>query len=63
MLASPPVAGIDVGKSFLDLGFEPAARAFRVGNDPAGIASLIGILRRRGQPVSRWRRSDPTPGP
>lgn len=48
MLAPTPVAGIDVGKSFLDLGFEPAARALRVGNDPAGIAALVAALRSRG---------------
>jgi transposase len=47
MLAPAPVAGIDVGKSFLDLGFEPAARPLRVRNDPAGIAALIEALRRR----------------
>ena len=48
MLAPNPVAGVDVGKSFLDLGFEPAARPLRVSNDPAGIASLVADLRRRG---------------
>lgn len=48
MLAPNPVAGIDVGKRFLDLGFDPAARALRVGNDAAGIAALIEALRRRG---------------
>jgi transposase len=48
MLAATPVAGIDVGKSFLDLGFDPAARALRVGNDARGIAALIAALRRRG---------------
>ena len=48
MLAPTPVAGIDVGKSFLDLGFEPAAKSLRVRNDPAGIAALIEALRRRG---------------
>ena len=48
MLAPTPVAGVDVGKSFLDLGFEPAARTLRVRNNPAGIAALIAALRRRG---------------
>jgi transposase len=48
MLARTPVAGIDVGKSFLDLGSDPAARALRVGNDPAGIAALVDALHRRG---------------
>ena len=51
MLASPPFAGIDVGKRFLDLGFEPAAKPLRVGNDAAGFAALVDALRRRG--VSR----------
>ena len=48
MLAANPVAGIDVGKIFLDLGFDPAARTLRVGNDARGIAALIEALRRRG---------------
>ncbi|MBP7241329.1 MAG: IS110 family transposase [Amaricoccus sp.] len=48
MLAPTPIAGIDVGKHFLDLGFEPAARARRVTNDAAGIAALIAALRGRG---------------
>ncbi len=48
MLAPAPVAGVDVGKSFLDLGFEPAAKTLRVQNDVSGIAALIGALRRRG---------------
>ena len=48
MLAPNPVAGVDVGKSFLDLGFDPAAKALRVTNDAAGIAALIAALHRRG---------------
>ena len=36
MLALASIAGIDVGKSFLDLGFDPAAKALRVGNDARG---------------------------
>ena len=48
MLAPNPVAGVDVGKSFLDLGFDPTAKALRVGNDARGIAALIAALRRRG---------------
>ena len=48
MLAANPIAGVDVGKNFLDLGFDPAARALRVGNDAPGIAALIEALRRRG---------------
>jgi len=48
MLAPTPVAGVDVGKSFLDLGFEPAAKPLRVRNDAPDIATLIEALRRRG---------------
>jgi transposase len=48
MLAPTPVAGVDVGKDFLDLGFEPAAKPLRVRNDAPGIAALIAALRRRG---------------
>ena len=48
MLAPNPVAGVDVGKSFLDLGFDPAAKALRVRNDAPGMAALIEALRRRG---------------
>jgi transposase len=39
-------AGIDVGKSFFDVGIAPAGRAFRVPNAPQGIALVIGRLRR-----------------
>ena len=48
MLAPNPVAGVDVGKSFLDLDFDPAAKALRVRNDAPGIAALIEAMRRRG---------------
>ena len=48
MLAPNPVAGVDVGKSFLDLDFAPAAKALRVSNDAPGIAALIEAMRRRG---------------
>jgi transposase len=48
MLAPDPVAGVDVGKRFLDLDFEPATRPLRVGNDAPGIVALIDALRRRG---------------
>jgi transposase len=48
MLAPNPVAGVDVGKSFLDLGFDPAARPLRVANDAAGVAALTEALRQRG---------------
>lgn len=39
-------AGIDVGKSFFDVGVAPAGCAFRVPNAPAGIAVIISRLRR-----------------
>ncbi len=48
MLSPVPVAGIDAGKFFLDLGFQPAAKGLRCANDPAGIQSVIDALRRRG---------------
>jgi transposase len=48
MLTPAPVAGIDVGKTFLDLGFDPAAKPLRFRNDGPGIAALIATLRRRG---------------
>lgn len=48
MLAPTPIAGIDVGKTFLDLGFDPSARPERFRNDAEGIAALVEALRRRG---------------
>ena len=48
MLSLVPVAGIDVGKHFLDLGFHPAAKPLRCDNTPAGIERLIAALRPRG---------------
>lgn len=39
-------AGIDVGKSFFDVGIVPTGRTFRVANEPAGIALVINRLRR-----------------
>jgi transposase len=48
MLAPNFIAGIDVGKTFLDLGFDPAARPLRVRNDASGSAALIEVLRHRG---------------
>ncbi len=48
MLSPVPVAGIDAGKFFLDLGFQPAARGLRCENSAAGIESVIDALRQRG---------------
>jgi transposase len=39
------VAGIDVGKTFLDVACAPRAASFRVPNAPAGIAALVGRLK------------------
>ncbi|MCJ2043322.1 IS110 family transposase, partial [Methylobacterium sp. J-078] len=36
MLSLVPVAGIDVGKHVLDLGFHPAAKPLRCDNTPTG---------------------------
>jgi len=44
-------AGIDVGKSFCDVGMAPSGHNFRVPNAPKGVAVVIGRLRR-----SRVRR-------
>lgn len=48
MLSPVPVAGIDVGKDFLDLGFHPAAKPLRCDNTPDGIQALITALTGRG---------------
>lgn len=42
------VAGIDVGKSFLDVGFASEAKPFRVANAPKGIADIVGRLSTAG---------------
>lgn len=39
-------AGIDVGKSFFDVGIAPAGRTFRVPNTPSSITLIIDRLRR-----------------
>lgn len=41
-------AGIDAGKAFLDIGFAPAGKAFRMPNVPASFPALIERLRRQG---------------
>ncbi len=55
MLSPVPVAGIDAGRHFLDLGFHPAAKPVRCANDPAGIQTLIAALRQRGVLQPRLR--------
>lgn len=44
----PSVAGIDVGKHFLDLGFFPAAKPVRKDSTETGITKLISTLKQRG---------------
>jgi len=41
-------AGIDAGKSYLDIGIEPARRHFRVMNAPAGIEDAVSRLQQAG---------------
>jgi transposase len=41
-------AGIDVGRDWLDVGLAPSGKSFRTPNTPAGIAALVGRLRRGG---------------
>lgn len=41
-------AGVDVGKTFLDLGFHPAGKPVRYKNDERGIAQLIAAVQKRG---------------
>ncbi len=40
-------AGVDVGKTFLDLGFHPASKPVRFKNDERGIADLVALVRKR----------------
>jgi transposase len=41
-------AGIDAGQKFLDVGFAPSGKTFRVANAPAGIANIIQRLAAAG---------------
>ena len=41
-------AGVDVGRDWLDVGLAPSGKSFRTPNTPAGIAALVGRLRRTG---------------
>jgi hypothetical protein len=45
MTESPSFVGIDVSKAALDVAVRPGGLAFRVANDPAGHAELVGRLR------------------
>jgi transposase len=42
-----PSAGIDIGSTWLDLGFHPFAKPIRAPNSDAGIATIIAALRER----------------
>lgn len=42
------VAGVDVGRDYFDVGLAPSGRVFRTANGPAGVADVIGRLRRAG---------------
>jgi transposase len=44
MTAPLTFVGIDVSKAHLDVAARPAGAAFRIGNDPAGLAELVGRL-------------------
>ena len=41
-------AGVDIGATWLDLGFYPSARPIRARNDEAGIETIVAALRARG---------------
>ena len=47
------MAGVDVGSTWLDLGFHPFVKPIRARNSEAGIETIIAALRERG--VVRWR--------
>jgi transposase len=47
MLSVTFSVGIDVGKNYLDVGFFPIAKPFRVVNEPTGIAKIVSVLRAR----------------
>ena len=55
-------AGVDVGRDFLDVALAPSGQAFRVANQPAGIATLLQRLKRSGVPKDEEPRpTDWTP--
>ena len=60
----PAFVGIDVSKAHLDVAVRPGGAAFRVANDPAGIAELVAAARGRWpRPWSSWRRPAATRPP
>lgn len=48
MTAALVAAGIDAGQRYLDVGFAPSGKSFRVENTAEGIASLVDRLSREG---------------
>ena len=48
MLGTSVSAGVDVGSTWLDLGFHPFFKPIRARNSEAGIATIVAALRRRG---------------
>ena len=48
MTCTALTAGVDVGKTFLDLGFHPTSKPVRHKNDADGIAKLVALVKKRG---------------
>jgi transposase len=48
MLETSVSAGVDVGSTWLDLGFHPFVKPIRTRNSEAGIATIVAALRQRG---------------
>lgn len=48
MTCTALTAGVDVGKTYLDLGFHPAAKPVRCTDDARGIARLVDLVKKRG---------------
>jgi transposase len=48
MLETSVSAGVDVGSTWLDLGFHPFAKPMRARNSEAGVATIVAALRQRG---------------
>src|SRR5260370_12186228 len=48
MLESSVSTGVDVGSTWLDLGFHPFGKPIRVRNNEVGIAAIVAALGQRG---------------
>jgi transposase len=48
MLETSVSAGVDVGSTWLDLGFHPFSQPIRARNSEAAIATIVAALRQRG---------------